>query len=55
LQSQLPEMFGHKTETTLPEGMEPPAHWSDADFNTNDSFEQYDREWQAFKKKMGVE
>ena len=55
LQAQLPEMFGHKISTTLPEGMEPPEHWSEADMRAQEGHEQYQREWEAFKKKMGVE
>ncbi len=57
LQEQLLEMFGHQnnTITTLPENMDRPEHWSIADLDTTEGYEQYNREWEAFKKKMGVE
>jgi len=48
-------MFGHKERTTLPEGMTIPEHWSEADMETEEGNKQYNREWEAFKKKMGVE
>ncbi|MEM7215317.1 MAG: pentapeptide repeat-containing protein [Pseudomonadota bacterium] len=55
LQTQLEDMFGHKEHTKLPDGMDPPTHWSKADMKTKEGREQYNREWEAFKKKMGVE
>ena len=55
LKRQLHDTFGHKVNTILPEGMEPPEHWSNTNTNTSEGFIQYQREWEAFKKKMGVE
>lgn len=55
LQAQLPEMFGHKKHTILPDGMKPPDHWSDADMETFEGRDQYKQDWQAFRKKMGLE
>jgi len=55
LQAQLPEMFGNKEHTTLPEGMAIPEYWSEAHMGTLEGHEQFEREWADFKKKMGVE
>ncbi len=55
LQTQLPKMFGHKVHTILPEGMEHPHFWSEVDIHSKNGKEQYNKEWLAFKQKMGIE
>ncbi len=48
-------MFGHKTLTKLPEGMQPPEHWFELEMDSSERRRAYDDDWKAFKKEKGVE